>query len=201
MARFRYRRGDEGSRNPFPIPLPRKAKAGVGKEGEAEIESAPFRAKAVEPHDTQAGFLFFDVTGLDHPATGARLYVTGVNDAHGHEVGDTVLAQVAQRISAQLRAQDTAARWGGEEFLLLLPETCASGAAVLAHKVREAVGKAGVPVNGRELPLTLTVGLCEYHAGITVGECIKAADQAMYAGKQAGKNQVVVCAAGETPAA
>jgi hypothetical protein len=80
------RRGDEVSRNPFPIPLPRKAKAGVGKEGEAEIESAPFRAKAVEPHGTQAGFLFFDVAGLDHPLAGAHLYITRVRDANGGEL-------------------------------------------------------------------------------------------------------------------
>ena len=80
------RRGDEVSRNPFPVPLPRKAKAGVGEEGEAEIASAPFRAKAVEPHGTQAGFLFFDVGGLDHPLAGAHLYVTGVRDANGGEL-------------------------------------------------------------------------------------------------------------------
>ncbi len=81
------RRGDEPSRNPLPIPLPRRgAKAGVGKEGAYEIENAPFKAKAVDPHDTQAGFLFFDVQGISQPLAGAHLYITGVRDANGSEL-------------------------------------------------------------------------------------------------------------------
>jgi len=78
------RRGDEPSR--LPIPLPRKAEAGVGKAGVQEIQNAPFRAKAVEPHATQAGFLFFDVSGISQPLAGAHLYVTGVRDANAAEL-------------------------------------------------------------------------------------------------------------------
>lgn len=80
------RRGDEPSRNPLPIPLPRKSEAGVSKAGVQEIQNAPFRAKAVEPHSTQAGFLFFDVQGISHPLAGAHLYITGVRDSNGAEL-------------------------------------------------------------------------------------------------------------------
>jgi hypothetical protein len=81
------RRGDEPSRNPLPIPLPRRgAQAGVSKEGVLEIQNAPFQAKAVDPHDTQAGFLFFDVRDISQPLAGAHLYITGVKDANGSEL-------------------------------------------------------------------------------------------------------------------
>lgn len=81
------RRGDEPSRNPLPIPLPRPgADAGVPKEGLSELQHAPFMAKAVEPHSTTAGFLFFDVAGISQPLAGAHLYVMSVRDASGHDL-------------------------------------------------------------------------------------------------------------------
>lgn len=80
------RRGDEASRNPLPVPLPRKAKTSISKEAQGEIQNSPFRAKAVEPGATQAGFLFFDVEGVSHPLAGAHLYVTGVRDGQGKEL-------------------------------------------------------------------------------------------------------------------
>lgn len=80
------RRGDEPSRNPLPVPLPRKPDTGLPKGGAEEITNAQFRAKAVEPHSTQAGFLFFDVEGNSHPLAGAHLYVTGVRDGNGGEL-------------------------------------------------------------------------------------------------------------------
>lgn len=81
------RRGDEPQRIPLPVPLPRrKSEAGVGKQGENELANAPFKAKAVEPHATQAGFLFFDISDLDHPLAGAHLYITGVKNSSGNEL-------------------------------------------------------------------------------------------------------------------
>lgn len=81
------RRGDEASRNPLPIPLPRRtAKRSVSREAEAEIESSGFLAKAVEPHATQAGFLYFDVQGIENPMHGARLYVSGIRASEGQEL-------------------------------------------------------------------------------------------------------------------
>jgi len=75
------------SRYPVPIPIPtKKVKGGLSKEARQEIENAVFAAKAVEPHATQSGFLFFDVSGITAPLAGAHFYLTGVRDAKGHEV-------------------------------------------------------------------------------------------------------------------
>jgi hypothetical protein len=79
-------RGDEPSRNPLPIPLPRRPDTGLPKGGAEEIENAQFRAKAVEPHGTQAGFLFFDIEGISQPLAGAHLYVTRVRDGNGSDL-------------------------------------------------------------------------------------------------------------------
>ncbi len=73
--------------NPYPLPFPRtKMKGAVGKKAMDEIEAARFGAKAVEPHTTQSGFLFFDVSGLSTPLAGAQFFLTGVRDAKGDEV-------------------------------------------------------------------------------------------------------------------
>lgn len=93
------RRGDEARRNPLPIPLPGGGpKVGVKKNVREEIETANFRARAVEPHATQAGFLFFDVSDLREPLKGAHLYITGVRDGNGEDMMyfDIPLDQTAQ---------------------------------------------------------------------------------------------------------
>jgi hypothetical protein len=81
------RRGDEPSRNPLPIPLPGGGpKVGVKKSGRDEIGAAMFQAKAVAPHESEAGFVFFDVSGISQPLAGARIYVSGVSDGNGQEL-------------------------------------------------------------------------------------------------------------------
>jgi hypothetical protein len=72
--------------SPVPIPLPRKVKGTISKKEMDEIESSQFAAKAVEPHGTQSGFLFFDVGGIASPLPGANLNITGVADAKGEEL-------------------------------------------------------------------------------------------------------------------
>jgi hypothetical protein len=80
-------RGDEVPRIPLPSPIPRKGpKAGPSKQAREEIEAAPFRAVAVEPHTTHAGFLFFDIGGISEPLKGAHLYITGIKDNTGQEL-------------------------------------------------------------------------------------------------------------------
>ena len=81
------RRGDEPSRNPLPVPLPRRGPdVGVNKEARQEVETAQFKAFAVEPHTSQSGFFFFDVQGIAQPLPGAHLYVTGLEDANGQDL-------------------------------------------------------------------------------------------------------------------
>ena len=73
--------------NPIPVPIPqKKVKGGLSQKERDEIETSQFAAKAVEPHTTQSGFLFFDVEDLNAPLEGARLFVTGVNDSKGTEL-------------------------------------------------------------------------------------------------------------------
>jgi hypothetical protein len=71
---------------PNPLPWPKKAKGSVSKDAMDEIQNAQFAARAVEPHGTQSGFMFFDVSGISTPLAGARFYLTGVRDAKGNEL-------------------------------------------------------------------------------------------------------------------
>jgi hypothetical protein len=75
-----------GSTNPLPLPIPKKPKGSLSKKAQQEIDQAQFEAKAVEPHSTQSGFLFFDVSGLSAPMPGAHFYLTGVRNAKGTEL-------------------------------------------------------------------------------------------------------------------
>ena len=83
-----YRRlsNPQASTRPSPIPLPHKVKTGISKKEMDEIESSQFEARAVEPHTTQSGFLFFDVGGITAPLAGANIDITGVSDAKGNEL-------------------------------------------------------------------------------------------------------------------
>lgn len=118
-----------------------------------------------------------------------------VNDQHGHLVGDEVLRQVAQRAQARLRGADLLARFGGEEFLALLPATTAEGAQAVAEGIRRAVGEQPMVVNGVSIPVTISIGV---HAAIptegpTAAEAMIAlSDQALYDAKHQGRNRVVV---------
>jgi len=69
-----------------PLPWPKKTKGAVSKEAQDEVQNSQFAAKAVEPHSTQSGFMFFDVAGIDVPLAGARFYLTGVHDSKGNEL-------------------------------------------------------------------------------------------------------------------
>ncbi len=72
--------------SPNPLPWPKKVKSGIGKDEQEEIQNSQFAARAVEPHSTQAGFMFFDVSGITAPLAGAYFYLTGVRDSKGNEL-------------------------------------------------------------------------------------------------------------------
>ena len=114
-----------------------------------------------------------------------------VNDVHGHAIGDRVLRAVAALLSEQLRAHDAVARWGGEEFLLLLPETGAATACEVAERLRAAAEARLAAAAGIGEAVTMTFGVALLERGMRVGECLKHADDALYAGKAAGRNRVV----------
>jgi diguanylate cyclase (GGDEF)-like protein len=114
-----------------------------------------------------------------------------VNDLHGHAAGDRVLRAVAAQFTEQLRGHDAVARWGGEEFLLLLPETDAATACDVAKRLRAVAEARLAEAAGLETGVTLTFGVATFERGMRVGECLKRADDALYAGKSAGRNRVV----------
>jgi diguanylate cyclase (GGDEF)-like protein len=115
-----------------------------------------------------------------------------INDKHGHFFGDRVLAGVGEVIRSGVRKIDTAARYGGDEFVVLLPETDPTGAYVLAEKVRIGVTELDVSVSGARLQASISVGVVSFpEDGKTSDELMISADQAMYASKRSGKNRVM----------
>lgn len=114
-----------------------------------------------------------------------------INDHYGHQAGDQVLREVAVRLRQQLRGQDTVARWGGEEFILLLPNTRLAGAVQVAEKLRVQVAALTITVSDQRLQTSLSLGVSECAAGGEVGDSIRRADLAMYEAKHAGRNRVV----------
>lgn len=115
-----------------------------------------------------------------------------VNDTYGHECGDTVLVGVAKKLTATLRAQDIVARWGGEEFVCLLPETNGEGVKKAAEKIRTNIESYAHDYNGHNLKVTVTLGVCIYEGSCDLNGCLRKADSALYKGKKYGRNQVVV---------
>lgn len=113
-----------------------------------------------------------------------------INDRHGHDTGDTVLVAVAHRLRGMVRAQDSVARWGGEEFLLLLPSTEPAGALQLAEKIRAAVERLEVQAKGGRVRLSMTLGVSELRAGESFEAALARADGALLRGKRSGRNRV-----------
>ncbi len=115
-----------------------------------------------------------------------------INDRHGHYFGDRVLSGVGEVIRSGVRKIDTAARYGGDEFVVLLPETDPTGAYVLAEKVRIGVTELDIAVSGSVLEASISVGVVSYpDDGRTSDELLISADQAMYASKRGGRNRVM----------
>ncbi len=113
-----------------------------------------------------------------------------INDTHGHNVGDAALREVANRLRASLRASDVVARWGGEEFLVVLAGAPAEYTALVADRLREAVGGEPLRIGNLELKATCSVGGAVSPAGSTPETVIGAADAALYRAKAAGRNCV-----------
>jgi two-component system, cell cycle response regulator len=115
-----------------------------------------------------------------------------VNDEHGHEAGDAVLREVAGRMQDSVRLEDMVGRWGGEEFLVVLPNTTDQGAAELAERLRQVVADTPCRLaDGDAVQVTISVG-CAASLIDDAGILVRSADAAMYEAKQTGRNRVVV---------
>ncbi|HET7839579.1 MAG TPA: diguanylate cyclase [Rectinemataceae bacterium] len=117
-----------------------------------------------------------------------------VNDSHGHDAGDLALKGVARLLDAVLRKEDMKVRWGGEEFLAILPETGIGGGAATAEKLRALVEANAFPTHGAPIRLSISVGIALDDGG-DIDAVISRADQALLEAKRAGKNRVMVSSA------
>lgn len=115
-----------------------------------------------------------------------------VNDQYGHPSGDTVLSHFALTAGIGLRASDVFGRYGGEEFLLIAPDTDAKGAASIADRIRERIAQAAFPGVPADRRVTVTIGLAMLGPGETIEALIGRADAALYLGKIAGRNRVAL---------
>ena len=144
----------------------------------AEIEQEILRAsRSGRPF----ALLMFDLDGLK-----------AANDRFGHASGDTLLRAVAETLRGDIRITDVAARYGGDEFVLLLPETDLSGAMLVADKVRVDISRLALPHDGLVIRTSASIGLVTYpDDGRTSTELMRRADMAMYEAKRRGRDQVV----------
>jgi diguanylate cyclase (GGDEF)-like protein len=113
----------------------------------------------------------------------------GVNDNHGHNVGDSVLVALTDVVKKNKRSVDCLIRWGGEEFLIVAPGIDLEGAKVLTERVRQAIEKFKFDGVG---DITVSLGVTQFEKGDTEDTLIKRADDALYKAKMAGKNQFMV---------
>lgn len=143
----------------------------VGEELKREVG----RAKR---YATPVTLIMFDI---DH--------FKAVNDTYGHDMGDAVLIEFTRRVSSGLRSTDIFGRWGGEEFLLILPETSEEGAVVLAEKLRERVAAEPFDIVGE---VTCSIGVSVICDDDDEQTLLKRADLGLYRAKESGRNRVEV---------
>jgi len=166
---------------------------GYVKKAAAAVNTAAGRLPAwkgeligrVNQDVTSAAVLLFDV---DH--------FKQVNDTYGHDAGDDVLRELAARTIKSVRSVDLAVRWGGEEFLVVMPETDLANAAAVAERLRAAVAKDPFTIksSGEKLAVTISVGVAAAIAGGDHRDrLLKRADDALYSAKSAGRNRVILC--------
>ncbi len=120
-------------------------------------------------------------------------YFKQLNDTYGHKAGDLILIELARILSRNIRKGDIVCRYGGEEFLMILPGASVSNTAQRAAAIRVGVEQMRVDYNGKSLGITVSIGTAAYpDHGATPDAVIRAADDALYSAKDSGRNKVVM---------
>jgi diguanylate cyclase (GGDEF)-like protein len=115
-----------------------------------------------------------------------------VNDTYGHDAGNLLLRQLARVIQAELRVSDVLARYGGDEFIVLLPETSPEGAVLVAERIREEMAAMPLDTGGQQVQCTVSIGAASLPGdGVSLDAIVARADRAMYQAKSGGRNKVV----------
>jgi two-component system cell cycle response regulator len=125
-------------------------------------------------------------------------YFKQVNDTYGHDIGDEVLKEFASRIAANTRGIDLACRYGGEEFVVAMPDTDMSFAYSIAERLRQSIETTPIKISRApsQLNITISIGIAKAEgAGDTAEKLLHRADQALYRAKRSGRNRVVADAA------
>ncbi len=116
-----------------------------------------------------------------------------INDKYGHVIGDRVLKAVAEVIRTNTRSVDRCSRFGGDEFVVILPDTRKDYAATISERIKEKVLEQNIEVAGADpIPITLSIGVAEWSPGMGAEELTACADKAMYVSKNTGKNKVTM---------
>lgn len=119
-------------------------------------------------------------------------YFKQINDTHGHQAGDAVLRAVGAALASTLRKGDFAGRFGGEEFLILFPESSPVGAVHAAERVRQAIAKLEIPELSAGQRVQVSIGVAAHHEVETIESTLGRADRALYLAKESGRGQVVL---------
>jgi diguanylate cyclase (GGDEF)-like protein len=115
-----------------------------------------------------------------------------VNDTYSYNSGDDVLVEIARVLRSCVRNEDICARWGGDEFLILLPETDTENSLQVANKVIEAMSMTEFKANKPGIRITVSIGICEHQPAQTVQESISRVHQALMQAKKGGKNRYII---------
>jgi len=150
--------------------------------------------------ETHVGALVGQALSRGKPLTVLVLdidYFKAVNDTHGHDAGDDVLREFALRLRKSIRGIDLACRYGGEEFVVVMPETDLAVATVVAERLRRRIASEPFPIHegARAIEVTISIGIAGLSGADTAASVIKRADQALYRAKRDGRNRVVPDAA------
>ncbi|MDK8462885.1 GGDEF domain-containing protein [Marinobacter sp. SS13-12] len=119
-----------------------------------------------------------------------------VNDTYGHDAGDLVLQETARRLEGALRRQDALCRWGGEELLILLPDTDSTGALEAAEKLRASMADSAITAGDHRIHQTISLGVASFQHGDDIDAVVSRADEALYRAKHKGRNRVEVAGSG-----
>lgn len=143
------------------------------------MEMSEREVKQRQQHGDPLAFVLADI---DH--------FKAINDQHGHAAGDAVLTAVSDVLRQAVREHDKVARWGGEEFLILMPHATLDAACAMAERLRQQVTLISVPFEGKDIKVSMTFGVSRHKDAESVDSAISRADLALYRGKQSGRNQV-----------
>ncbi|WP_413702364.1 GGDEF domain-containing protein [Psychromonas sp. KJ10-10] len=114
-----------------------------------------------------------------------------MNDKYGHSMGDKTLTELSKLFKAQVREQDCIARWGGEEFLFIFPETTIEHTYMIALKIQVALEKHEIKCKDKPIKVTVSMGISKLDSHKTIDQAINTADKYLYQAKNAGRNKIL----------